>query len=198
MNKNIKLLFIVFVILTAIAFAPKIKEYFASDEPVKKPAGIDLSLFTPETIQTVTVEEGEKTRTLALKEGNWQINGEEADQNKVNLLFGLLEQTRIDKMVSKNQDNHENYGITKDSGIVVTFAGEGEPNIFIIGKAGPTPDSFYIRKGGIANVYLAQGALRDSLTQTVEQWKPTEEGESGQTGIENAEDMNALPQIPQK
>ena len=191
MSKNIKTLFIVFVVLVAIAFAPKIKEMLSSDEPVKKSQSIDLSIFTPETVQKVTIKEGEETRTLQLKDGDWHINEEIADQNKVGLFFDQLEQTSISKLVSKNQENHPNFKINKNDGIVVTFSTEGDSSTFIVGKSGPQAGSFYIRKEGVANVYLAQGMVRTNLVQAAEEWKedPPEEAADG---LEGAQDMDAL------
>lgn len=192
MSKNIKTLFIVFVVLAAIAFAPKLKDMLSKDEPAPESKSIDLSVFTPETVQNLTIKTGEETRTLQLKDGNWQINGEVADQNKVGLFFDQLEQVQISKLVSKNQENHANYQITKEEGIVVTFSSDAGSQTFVIGKSGPLPGSFYIRKEGIANVYLMQGDVRSSLAQAAEQWKEEPPEEQAADGIESAGDMEEL------
>ena len=192
MSKNIKTLFIVFVALVAIAFAPKIKQMLSSDEPIKKSQSIDLSIFTPETVQTVTIKEGEETRTLQLEDGNWHINDEIADQNKVGLFFDELEQTSISKLVSKNQENHPSFDISKNTGIVVTFSSEADSHTFIVGKNGPQPGSFYIRKEGIANVYLAQSMARMNLAQAAEEWKEDPPEQEPADGMESADDMDLL------
>jgi len=191
MSKNIKILFVVFVVLAAIAFAPKIKDMLSKDEPVKNSSSIDLSIFTPETVQAVTLNHGDEVRTLKLEDGAWHINDELADQNKVGLFFDQLEQTEILKLASKNQENHSKYLISKDDGLTVTFTSEADSSIFIVGKSGPGPGTFYIRNEGFANVYLAQGMIRIDLAQAAEDWKedPPEEnvGED-----ESAQDMDAL------
>lgn len=192
MSKNIKTLFIVFVVLVAIAFAPKIKEMLSKDEPVKKSQSIDLSIFTPETVQLVTIKQGEETRTLKLKDNVWQINDELADQNKVGLFFDELEQTEISKLVSKNQENHSNFDISKDDGLVVTFASQADSSTFVVGKAGPGPGTFYIRKEGFANVYLAQSMVRTNLIQETDDWKEDPPLEEDSDAIEGAQDMDAL------
>lgn len=194
MSRNIKTLAIVFAVLVVIALFPTLKKSFTKDQPktVKK-TSVDLIDFTKETVQKVTIKNGEETKTLMLSGDTWKINGEDSDQVQVDLFFDGLAEAEILRLASKNQENHSKFDVTKDSAIVLTLSGEDEDTTFFVGKQGPEFDSFYIRKQGIANVYLVRGNTRTMIAQDLEDWKPApeEEGAEEATG-DNPVEMNDI------
>lgn len=181
MNKNIKILLIVFAALLLVAFFPTLKKSITKDQPktVKK-TSVDLTDFSKESVQKVTIKSGEETRTLMLSGGTWKIDGEDADQVQIDLFFDGLAEAQTIKLASKNQENHAKFDVTKESATLLTFAGEDEDTTFFIGKEGPETDSFYIRKEGIANVYLVRGNTQSKVTQDASSWKPTPREEDGE------------------
>lgn len=182
MNKNVKALLVVFAALLIVALFPTLKKSFTKDQPetVKK-TSVDLTDFSKESVQKVTIKSGEETKTLMLSGGTWKIDGEDTDPIQTDLFFDGLAEAQTIKLVSKNQDNHAKFDVTKETATLLTFAGEDEDTTFFIGKEGPEINSFYIRKEGIANVYLVRGNLQSKVTQDALAWKPAAQEEVGET-----------------
>ncbi|MEA1925760.1 MAG: DUF4340 domain-containing protein [Patescibacteria group bacterium] len=181
MNKNIKILFIVLVVLVVAAFFPAIKKTIFKGKPVQRTTSVDLKNFTKESVQKVEIKQKETTQTLQLSNGEWQINGEKASQNKVAFFFGDIANTKIVKLASKNQDNHKKFDVDKDESIVLTFTNGNKNAVFYVGKQGSQADTFYMRKQGIANVYLVRSAIYEQLAQNASDWKEQKEEEEDES-----------------
>ena len=182
MNKNIKILFIVLVVLTVAAFFPTIKKTIFKDKPIQKTTSVDLKNFTKESVQKVEIKQKETTQTLQLSNGEWQINNEKASQSKIGFFFDDMTDAKVIKLAAKNQDNHKKFDVDKDESIVLTLTDGNKSTIFYVGKQGPQADTFYMRKQGIANVYLVQSAIYEQLTQDASDWKEQKEENEDESG----------------
>lgn len=77
----------------------------------------------------------------------------------------------MDRLVSKNPDNRNSFGVIAEIGYTLTLAGNNKTAIFIIGSKGPGPNTFYLRSSDSNEVYQASGALYDKLAQPLDSWK---------------------------
>jgi hypothetical protein len=192
-NKTLILLATILLAFIAVAVVPTI---FRSNAPKKidqKDISVDLSGFTQETTSKIVIKHGDSENTLAMSEGQWTINNEQADQAKVASLFLDLKEGEIQKLASKNDENQDNFKVTPEDGTTLVLTQNGEDQEFYIGKAGPSYGTFYIRKKGIKNVYLVKSGLRLKLSWDATEWKPEEEKEA----TEEAGDKQT-PQMPEE
>lgn len=141
---------------------------------------INLSSFTEESVASVSIAKKDTDDIVLKKEdGSWKIGSEDADTDKITSLFQSFSTLAPHEMVSKNEDNFDKFGVTKDNGIRLEIRStSGTASVFYIGNDSDIPQEFYIRKDGIKNTYSAKGTLRNLLTQDAAYWKKAPEGKS--------------------
>lgn len=174
----------IFVLLAAIVvfFWVGDRPSTGPDASLGKVASLDFSGFTPGSVNRITIGKGSDQTVLEYRGDKWFVGDDEADEDKVKSLFDDLSSVKARDMVSQNEQNHAKFGVTGDAGITLTLTRSGEDSIFFVGNAGSTPDTFYLRKSGIQNVYLVEGPLREALSVEADGWKRSEEGEAAKEG----------------
>lgn len=170
-NKTLILLGAILLGLLVIAIIPTAFKKENSIPEELKNVSVDISDFSKETVSKVTFGKQESKKTLSVASGEWFINNEKADQDKVTLFFNDIQNAKVLKASSKNTDNHKKFEVTPEEGITLVFTRDGEEEEFYIGKQGPGFDTFYIRKKGIKNVYLMESALFGKLSWIESEWK---------------------------
>lgn len=175
-NQAIKIIVAVFITLAVIAAFPWIEKQIRSDKTdTKKNVSVNLSSFTKETTERIAFKKGDVETVLHVADNQWQVNNEPADNKKVELFFDSLQNMEIVRLASQNDENHKDLQVTKEDGITLTLTQNGKDAVYFIGKVGPQPDTFYIRKDGMKSVHLAQGAVRVRAAGDATTWKPEEE-----------------------
>ncbi|MEA2007002.1 MAG: DUF4340 domain-containing protein [Patescibacteria group bacterium] len=188
-QKTLILLVTVLLGFIAIAAVPKLFKQDESKKQLNK-VSVDMSGFSEETVNKVEFGSSEEKKALNLTTGQWQINGEEADQIKVKLFFDGIQKSEVLKLASKNDENHKKFQVTGDDGVVLKFFTGEKENEFYVGKRGPSFGTFYIRKKGIKNVYLMRGSFFENLTWVEQEWK--EEKKVEEEADEKIPKMNEL------
>jgi hypothetical protein len=171
-KKTLLILSIIFIIVLIIASYEWWGKYLALLNSLKNQE-IDFSEFTNEISESVSIAKtGQQLKTLIKKENKkWYINDFEASQKEINDFFQILKNIKTQMLVSKNAQNHENFGVG-DNGYTLTFKTINKKETsFIIGSYGPLLNSFYLRKKDSSNVYLAQGLLLNKISQDINQWR---------------------------
>lgn len=171
---NRKTLLILFGILIALGVATSFPFWqkeagFMRSAPSK--VELDFSAFTKDaTGKTVIAKKGEERKVLERKDGVWMIDTFEAAPKTVDTFFDSVTSLKVGALVSKNKNNFSGFGVGEE-GYEVTFSASGKEDSFVIGSRGPSLGSFYARKKDGVNVYLVEGKLPDTLSQTVSFWR---------------------------
>lgn len=190
-NRTLKIIIAIFVVLGLAAFFPSIEKKIRGEKKNDaKNVSVSLASFTKDSVEKIVFKQGDKEKTIALNESKWFIGDIEADETNINALFDDFQEMEIGTMVSKNSENHSKFSLTQEEAIKMIITQNGKDTTFLIGKAGQQPMSFYIRKEGLQNVYLATGNLRDKATWEADKWEKKAEGEIKEEPSGNPLKMN--------
>lgn len=182
-DKTIKSLLIIFAGLLVIAISFNYLDKFSLKKEASVKADFNLSNFTKETVEKVRIKKGDDEKTLVNKDGLWKINDEIASSDKINTFFNNLKKVEIKEVVSKNPENHKNFGINEDDAYLLIFTQNGKNAVFFIGNPGISSNLFYLKKKGSKNIYLASGLLRNIISQDTSEWlKESSEKNEDKTG----------------
>lgn len=170
-KKTLLILSGTFVALALWASYPAWKNSVGFMKPAAPVSELSFSSFTGETTEKVVIfKKGEEEKTLLRQNSGWSINSFEASQKSVDGLFETLSLLRVGTLVSKNKENFSDFGVG-DDGALLSFSINGKEVAFMIGSRGSSLGSFYARKKDSANVYLVEGKLPDTLSQSVSFWR---------------------------
>ncbi len=174
-RKNILTLAIIFIILAIWA---GYSIWGGPEKYVQNIPGaseVDLTHFTSADVDKIIIEKkGEDKKEFSKDRGLWKINGYRASRKEIEDFFKTLKNVRIKGLASKNPANHGDFYATEDKGYILSFTGGNKKDVFIVGKWGPEFNSFYIKRKGSRNVYLATGLLRRKIQNSVNFWRDRE------------------------
>jgi len=174
-KKTLILLGTILLGLIVIAIVPTFFKKENSTAKELKNVSVDISDFSKETVNKVTFGKQDSKKTLSVASGEWFINNEKADQEKVALFFSDIKNAKVLEASAKNTANHKKFEVTPEEGTTLIFSENGKDEEFYIGKQGPGFNTFYIRKKGIKNVYLMESALFEKLSWVEAEWKEGQE-----------------------
>lgn len=182
--KNIKILAIIFFTLFLVVAFPWVKENFTKEKKDKKfeNISVNFSNFTEGNVEKISIKKGDEEIILAPQNGTWKLEDKEVSPEKISELFQNLDEAKIQKQSSKNKENHAKFEVTPEKAHVLTITSGETDSVFFIGKNGPSFDSFYARKKGVANVYLVKGNLKSFLfTTSIDDWGEKDETQSDES-----------------
>jgi len=134
-----------------------------------------VSGLEPEGITAVTFVRQADTVRLERSDGAWTVNGFAADSGAVAGFLGTVTGSGTGGVVARNPANHARLGVTEDSAVAVTISREGAEDVtLLVGDAGPSFPSVYVRLPGQDPVHLFQGRMRSPARRSVEQWRDRE------------------------
>lgn len=170
-KKTLLILFGIFIALGVAASSPFWREKTGLMQPAPSQAELDFSVFTKDnTGKIVIAKQDEEKKVLERKDGVWMIDTFEATPKTVDIFFDSMKSLKAGTLVSKNKNNFSDFGVGEE-GYEVTFFADGKEASFVIGSSGSSFGSFYARKKDSTNVYLVDGKLLDTLSQTVSFWR---------------------------
>ncbi|HSR41466.1 MAG TPA: DUF4340 domain-containing protein, partial [Longimicrobiales bacterium] len=134
-----------------------------------------LSGLESEAITAVTFVRPADTVRLERSDGGWTVNGFPADSGAVAGFLGGLAGSGTGGVVARNPANHARLGVAEDSAVALTISREGGDDLtLLVGDAGPSFPSVYVRLPGQDPVHLFQGRLRSPARRSVDQWRDRE------------------------
>lgn len=177
-KKNIRVLFAAYVLLAAAAIAPFWYGKLADRMSWHNASPIAFSDFGQDS-EKFAISSNGQALSFEKKDGVWQVNGKEADQDVIKTFFEVLDSTTVGRIVSKNKDNQATYGVDETSGITVHLE-QGDMTLdVIVGKNVAGSSAYYFRKTSDDTVYEANGSLRQLVTRPESNWVPDPAKEDG-------------------
>lgn len=165
--KNLGLIFTLFLVL-AIWLTWQSRNFGQENDLSEVSA--NLNNFNYESVKKFTFNHDEEEKVFELKEGAWYINGEVADDVKIEAFWNKFEEFSLVRLVTKDEKKHSIFELDQEKSSRLTFYSEEGDSVFYLGKNdGPT--KFFIRKKGVANVYLASSMIKSDLTQPADYFK---------------------------
>lgn len=154
--------FVLLLIVSILLFWPR----------EEKQTDLPKSLFTttPTEATEIQLKKGSDTVTLLKKETEWKVDDYKANDEKISKLLNSLNNLKLDRRVSLSAENHEQYAVGTESGTLISIKTGDKTDEVYIGNSGPSAGTFYIRKDGENDVYLAAGDVLTNLTISKSGW----------------------------
>lgn len=168
-NSNTKLLAGIFAILLLIAMAPYALQRFNWGQ--KKVDNLGIGQIKKEGIDKVIIKSGGEKVELFKKDGKWLVGKFTVSKSLIDDFLMTFSGITEEGLVSKNKDNQSEFGVDEQTGTSLTLYANNKEYAYVLGKAGSTAGSFYIRKSKENNVYLANGSLKEKVFTTVDAWR---------------------------
>lgn len=198
-NKTLSVLFFVFLVVTGIALFPVIQERLGKNEHSAFSKDLPFHIFTKDTVRMITIKKQQQEFSLVKEGNNWNVASYSAHQPIVDAFLESIQQSKPVSIVSRNEENSEQYGVSSESGILLRLRSDkGEEQTFIIGNDGPEIGSFYAKLPDSNNVFLVKGSLRDTIKTTANDWRNKRIATLSSSDIYSIEVQGASPFILQK
>ena len=177
-NKTLKVLVGIFLVLVAAASYPLWGKQVSKliNSKVASNTEIDFAAFTARSVNEViiseTAGEDKEEKKLTKSGDKWKIDSFDASQKEVDEFFDQLQKLKAESLVSKNKDNHKTYGVTQDTGTLLSFVQGTQTSAFVISQGGDGTGRFYAKKENSDNVYsVSGGSISTKLSQNVLAWR---------------------------
>lgn len=130
-----------------------------------------LSISTDQIERFEIVTSDSSVFELTKTQGTWRISAPVdalADSLTVTRFTQNLDDMRLESVVSTNQNKYDTYGVGENAKHVNIEWGRNKKT-FYIGDSGPDFQSFYVRLGNDARVFLSSGRL--NLPENLDTWR---------------------------
>lgn len=139
-----------------------------------EPAGEWTGFF--DRLNRVTVSEvrldGEDGQRVIAREGSsWTIDGLRADSGTVARFWDSVEDASISGLVSRNPENHDRMGLAEESAHSMTFELDGESRILLVGDAGTSAGTSFVRKPGSDETYVLSSNFNAHMDRALADWR---------------------------
>lgn len=167
--KNIKILLVVFLALFSAVFFPYFLEGLNLN---KKPQDIlGISKINKDGSTKILLQSDGKKLFLIKENKKWMVEGYLVSESISNDFFMSLANSSIEKIVSRNLQNHRNFGLdAKNVFKLVIYLNSGQISLNI-GNKNSQGDSFYLNKEGEKEVYLLSGGIKDKISVDSSFWR---------------------------
>lgn len=165
---NTRILAAVFFVLVAAFVLTRV---FRSPARMSNVDTTALKVDTSAVTEIHILANGEKDTTettLTRTNGSWRVEqsgiNASADQYAVSGLLKELQSLEYDRMVTRNKDKWEEYGVSDQSGLSVTVAGKaGELSTFVVGA--PRGGEAFLRSGDADEVYTVDASVHSTFSR---------------------------------
>lgn len=172
MNKNIKILIVLLILIIAGFYSIK-KGIFSKKIPLlKQKKEVLFPDLNIDQIDKIFIKQGEEETVLQKKEGSWQRNEatQSAQKEKVEMLLETVKEMEKEELVSQNPEKRDIYKVDNSGMQVVLKSGDQEFVNLYVGKRGPDFLSTYVRKKDSDNVWLIKKTLQSIFRPS--SWEP--------------------------
>lgn len=195
-QKTLRNLLIVFAILLLAAVVPSVVNHYQLWPRQKVKSDLQLKSLSVDQITDFAIRQPQQYLQFSKQEGEWQLRLEaspsaqaqptnqaqhkqeqspqsdvkiyQASQQQVSQLLQAVQDLEVQRLASKNPDYHAKYGLTDDQQHQLQLVDDYQ---LLLGESGPSLNTFYVKKPDSSHLYLAAGALRNLVTQDVDQWR---------------------------
>ena len=176
MTKNLKIAFIVLVVLTGV--------YLLNIRSQGKLESTSTAIFTddPEDVFKILIQMGEEAVELARIDTVWRISGNDTLVTKprsIENLFDKVLKVNRGTIISANPEKYDKYSVDDSTGThLAIINSKGETvGYYVFGRSKSDYSRSYIRIGDDPNVYLADQNVTYMLSTKATYWgeKPKEE-----------------------
>lgn len=116
MNKNLKYIFIIFLLLVAMTawniYSPQLF-------PASSPYRDSIKNLSKQNIHIINITKAKKSVEIQKKQNKWQVNGKPADTAKVEELLSALFPPTPPDLVSQSDKKHKEFELTADLAVKV-------------------------------------------------------------------------------
>lgn len=161
----IRALSAVALILLAIVFLPQFIEDSSFADYFNKKT--EIVLPKTEDITEILYQATDRTELRFSKnDANWLLNDEKANSSEVEKLLNSFQQLKITTVAATNEENFGQLGIGSGSARLSIQSGLNDSLVLLIGKSGTALNTFYLSLLDGKEVYLAEGSVKNLLTQS--------------------------------
>lgn len=128
---------------------------------------VDTSAVTEIRIMDKSEQDTAET-TITRMNGSWRVEqsgiNSSADQYAVSSLLKALQDLEYDRVVTRNKDKWEEYGVSDSSGLSVAVSGKaGELSTFVVGA--PRGGEAFLRSGNADEVYTVDASIHSTFAR---------------------------------
>lgn len=170
------ILAVLFIVLLAVVVAKQMVTTKREAAPAPS-SELLFGLKDAKNIVRLDVTKGsDKTSIYSDKNGEWWVEkgGKKypADKDMVKPALAALAETKKGELVSTNKANQATLQVDKSGTEVVASDAGGKPVVdFIIGKAGPSYTTSYVRIQGSDNVYVPSVNMQNTFVKDLQVWR---------------------------
>jgi len=124
-------------------------------------------------VDTVRIQSPDDSGSIVIErsDGRWKVNGFRADSATLARFWEALSESTVGDLVAANPANHSRMGVSADSAWVLELSFPDHTRSVLIGNAGPSFGTAYIRLPEAREVFLLRGNLRSQVTRGLEGWR---------------------------
>ncbi|MBX2962343.1 MAG: DUF4340 domain-containing protein [Cyclobacteriaceae bacterium] len=145
-NRNLAISFLVLTIVT-ISYA----YYTSLEKSVVDVRAFNVTDLT--TVNEVTMKQGERTTTLAFDGTRWNVDGELADRDLIDVLFATLQQVRPVRPVARNLADSI-LQVLNATGVQVSLRSEGDLQLSFLAGGNFRKSEAYFKRDGDETIYI--------------------------------------------
>lgn len=145
---------------------------YSQPSAFQAPADFHVSEWKTDAIDHIRLAfAGGKEIDLKKTDGTWRVNGQPAEQTRIDQVLEYLGKAQITSRVSSNPDNHGSFDVGAEKGLTMTlFNGENEIQQVILGKTAGG-ETVYARLPDHDEVYVLSGLSRYYLSDEENVWR---------------------------
>jgi hypothetical protein len=135
-------------------------------------ATLDLPNLSPADVDRIEISAPSETLRIARADTAWTVNAHAADTREVSqLLTALADSAAASELVARSPGSHGRLGVDSAGRRLLVAHGERVLLELVIGSAGPSYQTAYVRRTDGDEVYLYRGRLVSLVDRPVDEWR---------------------------
>ena len=123
------------------------------------------------TVTEVRLDGADGERVIARDGDSWTIDGLPADSGTVARFWESVESASVTNLVSRNPENHGRMGLADGSAYRMTFQLEGENRSVLVGDAGTSVGTSFVRRPESTEAYVLSSNFNAHMTRSLPDWR---------------------------
>ena len=123
------------------------------------------------TVSEVRIDGEDGQRVIAREGSSWTIDGLRADSGTVARFWDSVEDASVGGPVSRNPDNQDRMGLAEGSAHSMTFELDGESRTLLVGDAGGSAGTSFVRRPGSDESYVLSSNFNAHMVRALNDWR---------------------------